>query len=324
MLQQLTFPSTANRTVENNLAVQRDNPNGANYYGDLFVNALANSAATLADLMAVPGGIIDQSNVGSSLTQPSADPPNAAPTDITLSNTSDRRGSHVGAVVGALAAVDPDSGDTFTFTLVDNAGGHFAVSGANLVLAKAVDYETAQSQTVTVKVTNSAGNSFEKDLTIHVTDAAPGAPTDVNSGQNTVVEGAASGTAVGITAHASDVNGGTVTYSLDDDAGGRFAIDPETGIVTVANASLLNHRLASSHTITVSASDPSGAYSTATFDIAVGKSTGTKVSGTSGNDKINLKNGSASASYNAADKAAADYIVNGEGRQRQGSDRIRS
>ena len=242
----LTFQSNANRLVENNLAVQRDNPNGANYYGDLFVNALANSAATLADLMAVPGGIIDQLNVGSSLTQPSADPANSAPTDITLSNTTIAEDSPVGAVVGALAAVDPDNGDSSTFTLINDAGGHFAVSGANLVLAKAVDYETAQSQTVTVQVTNSAGNSFEKDLTIGVTDVAPGAPTDANSGQNKVVEGAASGTEVGITALASDVNGGTVTYSLDDDAGGRFAIDPNTGVVSVADASGLDHNLAPS------------------------------------------------------------------------------
>ena len=170
-------------------------------------------------------------------------------------------------MVGALAAVDPDSGDTFTFTLVDDAGGRFAVSGANLVLAKAVDYETAQSHTVTVQVTDSAGNSFEKDLTIGVTDVAPGAPTDANSEANSVVEGAASGTEVGITALASDVNGGTVTYSLDDDAGGRFAIDPNTGVVTVADGSGLDANLAPSYTITVRASDPSGAYSTATFEI---------------------------------------------------------
>ena len=193
--------------------------------------------------------------------------PNSAPTDITLSNTTIAEDSPVGAVVGALAAVDPDNGDSSTFTLINDAGGRFAVSGANLVLAKAVDYETAQSHTVTVEVTDSAGNSFEKDLTIGVTDVAPGTPTDANSDANSVVEGAASGTEVGITALASDINGGTVTYSLDDDAGGRFAIDPNTGVVTVADGSGLDANLAPSYTITVRASDPSGAYSTATFEI---------------------------------------------------------
>ena len=42
---------------------------------------------------------------------------------------------------------------------------------------------------------------------IAVTDVAPSVPVDVNAAANTVVEGAATGTAVGITASASDING---------------------------------------------------------------------------------------------------------------------
>ena len=50
-----------------------------------------------------------------------------------------------------------------------------------------------------------------------------------------MLENAANGTTVGITALATDPDGtNTVTYSLDDDAGGRFAIDATTGVVTVA------------------------------------------------------------------------------------------
>ena len=43
----------------------------------------------------------------------------------------------------------------------------------------------------------------------------------------------------------------TVTYSLSDNAGGRFTIDASTGVVTVADGSLLNHEAATSHQITV-------------------------------------------------------------------------
>ena len=42
---------------------------------------------------------------------------------------------------------------------------------------------------------------------IGVTNVAPSAPTDSNGAANTVVEGAANGTAVGITASSTDVNG---------------------------------------------------------------------------------------------------------------------
>ncbi|WP_311029148.1 right-handed parallel beta-helix repeat-containing protein [Mesorhizobium koreense] len=54
---------------ENNLVVQSVDPSQSNYVGDLFVNALAGSKATLADLQAVPDGLIKHMNVGASLTE---------------------------------------------------------------------------------------------------------------------------------------------------------------------------------------------------------------------------------------------------------------
>ena len=53
------------------------------------------------------------------------------------------------------------------------------------------------------------------------------------------------------------MNGGTVTYALTNNAGGRFTIDGSSGIVTVANASLVNFEdnVSHSYTITVQASD---------------------------------------------------------------------
>ena len=58
-------------------------------------------------------------------------------------------------------------------------------------------------------------------------------------------------------------------FSLTDSAGGRFAIDASTGTLTVANAALLNFEAATSHLITVQASDGQGGTSTADFTINV-------------------------------------------------------
>ena len=66
---------SAGALIANNVIVQSDNPDGANYVGDLFVDALAGAHATLADLQAIPGGI--PMGVGSSLTHFSTQP--AAP-----------------------------------------------------------------------------------------------------------------------------------------------------------------------------------------------------------------------------------------------------
>ena len=76
---------------------------------------------------------------------------------------------------------------------------------------------------------------------------------------NTVAENAATGTLVGITALGTDADvGATVTYSLTDDAGGRFAINATTGVVTVADGSLLNYEADASHAITVLATSSDG------------------------------------------------------------------
>jgi hypothetical protein len=81
-----------------------------------------------------------------------------------------------------------------------------------------------------------------------------GPVTDSNAATNAVAEGAANGTAVGVTALATDPDGSAgVSYSLDANAGGRFAINATTGVVTVANGSLLDFETSTSHDITVRA-----------------------------------------------------------------------
>ena len=90
---------------------------------------------------------------------------NDAPTDISISNAAVSTTNSNGTVVGALSAIDPDAGDMAAFSLVNNAGGQFAISGGNLVVASAL---TAGAQQVIVRATDSGGLSFDKTLTINV------------------------------------------------------------------------------------------------------------------------------------------------------------
>lgn len=97
-----------------------------------------------------------------------------------------------------------------------------------------------------------------------------GPVSDTNAAANAIVEQAANGTVVGITANATDPTfGDTVTYSLDDDAGGRFTIHTTTGVVTVANGTLLDFGISASHQITVRATSSDTSFSTADFTIEV-------------------------------------------------------
>ncbi len=83
-----------------------------------------------------------------------------------------------------------------------------------------------------------------------------------------VYENAGNGTLV-MVVNASDLDGDTMSFSLTDDAGGRFAIDEDTGHITVADGSLLNFEDETSHSITVEANDGNGGTSTETFTIGV-------------------------------------------------------
>ena len=56
-------------TIEANLIVQRSDPTGENYYAVLFVNALGDTSATLDDLRALAGSIIESLSVGSLFTR---------------------------------------------------------------------------------------------------------------------------------------------------------------------------------------------------------------------------------------------------------------
>src|SRR5204862_81014 len=123
------------------------------------------------------------------------------------------------------------------------------------------------SHDITVKAADASGAFTTQTFTIDVTDVAPTTPVDGNAGANTVSEGASNGALVGITATSSDIHGGTVTFTLSDSAGGRFAIDGSSGVVTVADATLLNYESNTSHDITVKAADASGAFTTQTFTI---------------------------------------------------------
>ena len=95
-------------------------------------------------------------------------------------------------------------------------------------------------------------------------------PADTDAASDTVAENSIVGAVVGITAFASDADAtnNTVTYSLVNDAGGRFAINPTTGVVTVASA--LDYESGASHDITVGAASADGSTSDAVFTITVG------------------------------------------------------
>ena len=72
-----------------------------------------------------------------------------------------------------------------------------------------------------------------------------------------------------MTAFSDDADGtDTISYSLDDNDGGRFAIDSTTGIVTVAGG-IDREADGASRSITVRATSTDGSFQTRIFTIAI-------------------------------------------------------
>ncbi|MBP1860484.1 cadherin domain-containing protein [Rhizobium herbae] len=104
---------------------------------------------------------------------------NEAPNTIALSKASVAENSAVGTKIGTVSAVDPE-GKALTFTLTDNAGGLFKLTGSTLQVAKAIDYEKVKSDTITVEVKDADGLAATKTFTITVTNVAESAKAAVS------------------------------------------------------------------------------------------------------------------------------------------------
>ena len=101
-------------------------------------------------------------------------PENEAPTDISLSNSSVAENQPVDTAVGDFSTTDPDTGNTFTYTLmagtgdIDNAS--FNISGDSLRTSEVFDYETKNSYSIMVRSADQNCLYFEKVFTITVID----------------------------------------------------------------------------------------------------------------------------------------------------------
>src|SRR5439155_12151749 len=106
-------------------------------------------------------------------------------------------------------------------------------------LFRSLDYEAATSHAVTVRVTDQGGLTTTQTFALAVTDVneAPSAITLASGGA--IAENAANGTVVAqVAGHDPDTaHGDVLSYALTDNAGGRFAIDATSGVITVANGS---------------------------------------------------------------------------------------
>ena len=126
---------------------------------------------------------------------------------------------------------------------------------------------------ITVRATSADSSTITQSYTITVNDLDEFDVTpivDNNPTVDNINENVTVGTAVGITAFSDDLDATTnvVTYSLNDSAGGLFAIDGATGVVTTA-AAIDYETVGSALNITVRATSTDGSTTTQAFTVTV-------------------------------------------------------
>jgi hypothetical protein len=195
-----------------------------------------------------------------------------APTGAALSNNSVEENAANGRVIGTVTGTDPDPHAVLAYSLLDDAAGRFAIDASTGQLSVAngalIDYETATSHAITVQIADQQGHRFDKPFSIAVTDLYE-APTGATLSNNSVEENAANGRVIGTVTGTDPDPHAVLTYSLLDDAAGRFAIDASTGQLSVANGALIDYETATSHAITVQIVDQQGHRFDKPFSIAV-------------------------------------------------------
>jgi len=203
---------------------------------------------------------------------PHSPPANHAPTAISLDNNSAAENQPTNTIVGTLSTTDPDSGNTFTYTLVSGTGdtdnGSFNIDGNNLRTSAIFDYETNNSYTIRVRSTDQGALWFEKQFTITVTDVNE-TPTNISLSSSSVAQNKPVNTTVGTLSTTDPDSGNTFTYTLVSGTGdtdnGSFNIDGNN----LRTSAIFDYETKNSYTIRVRSTDQGALWFEKQFTITV-------------------------------------------------------
>lgn len=139
-------------------------------------------------------------------------PESVAPSDIVLSSASLPESASLGTVVGTLTSNGNNEPLVYSLSggLADNSA--FSISGSDLILNAALDYEAKSSYTVEVSVTDAGSNVFAKEFVISVTDVNE-APFGLALSSTSITENNSVSDIIG-SLSASDPEGSGLTFSI--------------------------------------------------------------------------------------------------------------
>ena len=202
---------------------------------------------------------------------------NEAPTNINLSGNSVVENSPVGTPIGDFSTIDPDAGDTFTYSFVSGPGstdnGKFEIVNGQLQVAIPPDYEyPGHFYTIRVRATDAGNNgsslSFEKTFTISIVNVNE-APTGLTLVDQSVEENKPIGTVVGTLATVDPDVPDVFTYALVSgdgaDDNNLFSISGDK----LVTATTFDFETRTAYSVRVRTTDSSGHQFESSFAITI-------------------------------------------------------
>jgi gliding motility-associated-like protein len=96
---------------------------------------------------------------------------NDAPTNLALSQIYIYENNPPGTTIGFLSTIDPDAGDTFTYSLISGDISAFTISGKQLKAAISYKFDIKNTYNIRLRTTDAGGLTFEKDFKINILKA---------------------------------------------------------------------------------------------------------------------------------------------------------
>ena len=150
-------------------------------------------------------------------------PINDAPIDISLTNSSVDENEPIFTTVGSFSTTDPDTGNTFSYSLVSVTRDivPFIINGSDLQTSAEFDYKNQNTYSILVRSTDDGELYYEKEFVITINDVDENqAPVIITHPVNQEVN---EGSTANFTAEADSTPEATVQWQVSTDGGSNWS-----------------------------------------------------------------------------------------------------
>ena len=180
-----------------------------------------------------------------------------------------------GVDIGSAVSATDDDNDTLSYILGGTDAASFSIdsSSGQLRTSAALDFETDDTYSVTITVSDSKGGSATITVTINVinVDETPANNdpvfTEDSNTTRSIAENTGSGVDIGSAVTATDADNDTLTYKLEGTNASSFSIDNSSG--QLQTSATLDYESKPSYSVIVTVSDENGGSDSITVTISV-------------------------------------------------------